>query len=121
MTRRWPSWCAFCFSEINAGIERQIRQLGGRAVGPHLGSLQLLFGEKLLLPGPDGQPIDLGRVGKVTQVDVDLIARFLRGRRRPGDSVAWRIDDGGQLAERQRRHRRRRRRRPDCRPKSWCC
>jgi len=62
--------------EINVGIERQIRELGGRAVGPHLGSLQYLQGEKLLLPGTDGQPVDLGRVGKVTQVDVDLIRDF---------------------------------------------
>lgn len=62
--------------EINAGIERQIRALGGRAVGPHLGSLQYLCGEKLLLPGTDGQPIDLGRVGRVTRVDADLIRDF---------------------------------------------
>ena len=62
--------------EINVGIERQIRQLGGRAVGPHLGSLQYLMGEKLLLPGHDGEPIDLGSVGKVTKVDVDLIRDF---------------------------------------------
>src|SRR5579871_6450373 len=48
--------------EINADLEKQVRQLGGRAVGPHLGSLQLLFGEKLTLPGADGAPIDLGRV-----------------------------------------------------------
>jgi acetylglutamate kinase len=62
--------------EINTGIEQQIRALGGRAVGPHLGSLQYLHGEKLLLPGPEGEPIDLGRVGKVTRVDVDLIRDF---------------------------------------------
>jgi acetylglutamate kinase len=61
--------------EINVGIERQIRLLGGRAVGPHLGSLHYLTGEKLLLPGDNG-PIDLGRVGKVTHVDVDLIRDF---------------------------------------------
>src|SRR6185295_3303755 len=35
--------------EINVGIERQIRQLGGRAVGPHMGSLHYLMGEKLML------------------------------------------------------------------------
>jgi acetylglutamate kinase len=61
--------------EINADIEKQIRQLGGRAVGPHLGSLHYLFGEKMLLPGKDG-PIDLGRVGQVNRVDVDLIHDF---------------------------------------------
>src|SRR5438477_7979060 len=58
--------------EINAGIEQQIRQLGGRAVGPHLGSFQYLFGEKLFLTGNEGEPIDLGRVGRVTRVDTDL-------------------------------------------------
>ena len=59
--------------EINADLEKHVRQLGGRAIGPHLGSLQFLFGEKLTLPGPDGMPIDLGRVGTVTRIDADLL------------------------------------------------
>src|SRR2546422_8944711 len=29
--------------EINRDIERQVRQFGGRAVGPHLGAVQYLF------------------------------------------------------------------------------
>jgi acetylglutamate kinase len=62
--------------EINADLEKQVRQLGGRAIGPHLGSLQFLFGEKLSLPGPDGQAIDLGRVGTVTRIDADLLRDF---------------------------------------------
>jgi len=62
--------------EISADIEKQIRQLGGRAVGPHLGSFQYLFGEKLLLAGPGDEMIDLGRVGKVTRIDADLIRDF---------------------------------------------
>jgi acetylglutamate kinase len=62
--------------DINADIERQIRALGGRAVGPHLGSLQFLFGERLTLPGAGGEPIDLGRVGRVSRVDVDLLRDF---------------------------------------------
>lgn len=62
--------------EINADLEKQIRNLGGRAIGPHLGSLQFLFGEKLMLSGPDGQPIDLGRVGSVKGVDADLLRDF---------------------------------------------
>jgi acetylglutamate kinase len=61
--------------EINADLEKQVRSLGGRAIGPHLGSLTFLFGEKLALPGPDG-PIDLGRVGQVTRVDADLLFDF---------------------------------------------
>src|SRR5436309_8822257 len=59
--------------EINADIEQHVRRLGGRAVGPHGGAVQYLRGEKMLLNGPGGTPIDLGRVGRVTQVDIDLI------------------------------------------------
>jgi acetylglutamate kinase len=65
--------------EINAGIVRQIRELGGRAVGLYSGAMQSLFGEKLLLETSDGQSIDLGRVGKVTQVDRGLIDDFCSG------------------------------------------
>ena len=62
--------------EINLDVERQIRSLGGRAVGPHLGSIQYLFGEKMTLPDAEGRPVDLGRVGRVTRVDGDLIRDF---------------------------------------------
>jgi acetylglutamate kinase len=62
--------------EINAGIVSQIRALGGRAVGLHSGTLQCLFGDKLLLPDTDGRPLDLGRVGKVARVDGALIRDF---------------------------------------------
>lgn len=61
--------------DINADIEAQIRQLGGRAVGQHLGSFQYLRGEKLFLRNND-QAIDLGRVGHVTRVDTALIQDF---------------------------------------------
>jgi acetylglutamate kinase len=63
-------------NDINAGIEAQIRQIGGRAIGAHRGGLTYLHGEKLLLPGADGVPIDLGRVGTVTRVDTDLLRDF---------------------------------------------
>ena len=65
--------------EINDDIVRRIRRLGGRAVGLHSGSLQCLFGERLQLPGADGKPIDLGFVGRVTQVDSSLIESFCAG------------------------------------------
>jgi acetylglutamate kinase len=67
-------------NQINAGIVAQIHRLGGRAVGLHSGSLQSLFGERLLLPGKDGQPIDLGLVGRVTRVEGPLIEDFCAGR-----------------------------------------
>src|SRR5229473_2408258 len=59
--------------EINAAIVAEIRQLGGRAVGLHGGSLQCLFGEQQFLDGPRGDRIDLGRVGQVTRVDQNLL------------------------------------------------
>lgn len=59
--------------EINGDLEQQIRQLGGRAVAVHSGSLQALFGERLVLRDGDGQPVDLGKVGCVTRVETALI------------------------------------------------
>ena len=63
-------------NEINAGIVRQMRELGGRAVGLHTGTLQAMYGERLRLPNPGGEPVDLGRVGHVTRIDRGLIADF---------------------------------------------
>src|SRR3954447_1638286 len=59
--------------EINADIERHINKYGGRASGLHHKTHQCLFGRRLALPGADGQPVDLGRVGEVTEVDVTPI------------------------------------------------
>jgi acetylglutamate kinase len=62
---------------LSADIEAQVRRLGGRAVSLHSGSLQCLFGERLLLPSPEGgPPIDLGRVGQATRVERDLLGDF---------------------------------------------
>jgi acetylglutamate kinase len=60
--------------EINTTVVRQIRALGGRAVGLHDGSLQCLFGERQFLQGPGGDSVDLGRVGRVTRLDRDLLS-----------------------------------------------
>jgi acetylglutamate kinase len=65
--------------EINAAVVAQIRQLGGRAVGLHGDSLQCLYGERQLLEVPAGERIDLGRVGKVTRVDTDLLTDLCAG------------------------------------------
>src|SRR5439155_23088142 len=83
--------------EINADIETQIRQLGGRAVGSHLGSFQYLHGERLLLSNPEGPPIDLGRVGQVTRVDSGLIRDFCAAGIVPVIPSLARDADGGWL------------------------
>jgi acetylglutamate kinase len=59
--------------EINEDIVRHIKKFGGRASGLHHKTHQCLTGQKLTLPGANGEPIDLGRVGEVTQVDTEPI------------------------------------------------
>lgn len=55
--------------ETNERIFRHIEELGGRAAPLNFRTTNVLFGEKILLDGDNGQPIDLGHVGKVTRVD----------------------------------------------------
>ena len=56
--------------EINADIVRHINKFGGRASGlHHKTTLQCLYGRKLALPEANGNPIDLGLVGQVTEVE----------------------------------------------------
>jgi acetylglutamate kinase len=65
---------------ICADVVAEVRRLGGRAVAMCSGSLQCLFGERLLLPQEGGPPLDLGRVGRVTRVDRDLLADLCAAR-----------------------------------------
>ena len=97
-------------TQESEGLVEQIRQLGGQALPLFDRSLQCLFGERLTLPGADGRPIDLGRVGQVTRVDGALLESLGQGGVVPViPSLAH--DERRRLAQRQRRHRRRRRRR----------
>jgi acetylglutamate kinase len=82
--------------EINAGIVRQIRQLGGRAVGMHTDSLQCLFGRRLLLPSDEG-PIDLGLVGEVTRADTALLKDLCSAGVVPVIPCLARDEEGGWL------------------------
>jgi acetylglutamate kinase len=56
-------------TQVNHEIVAKIEEFGGRAMSLNFLSTNVLFGEKLTLPGPDGEPIDLGNVGEVTRVD----------------------------------------------------
>lgn len=62
--------------EINESIAQRIEDYGGRAmplnfVGPT--DNNVLFGERLTLPGENGEPIDLGAVGHVTRVNREVL------------------------------------------------
>ncbi|NCA11225.1 acetylglutamate kinase, partial [bacterium] len=56
-------------TEVNHDLVARIEEYGGRAMSLNFLSTNVLFGEKLALEGPGGEPIDLGFVGEVTRVD----------------------------------------------------
>ena len=68
--------------EINAELVAKLRVLGVDAFGAGKlpSGIHFLMGERLTLSGPDGQPIDLGRVGTVRFVD-DEVLRAAFGKR----------------------------------------
>lgn len=66
-------------SEICESLVDQIKTLGGRAVGLHLNTENVLIGERLQLAGESGEPVDLGRVGYVTQINSELLHATCRG------------------------------------------
>ena len=55
--------------EINEELARRINELGGRAQALNFKTTNVLRGERIELPGENGNPIDLGYVGTVTKVD----------------------------------------------------
>ena len=84
--------------EVNTDIVRHIGKYGGRATGLHHKSTQCLFGTRLSLPGADGEPpIDLGRVGEVTEVDATQIENFCLAGVVPVIPSLAEDDDGGLL------------------------
>jgi acetylglutamate kinase len=56
-------------TELNHELVNRLEEFGGRAMSLNFLSTNVLFGERLTLEGPDGEPLDLGHVGEVTHVD----------------------------------------------------
>ena len=56
-------------TELNHKLVANIEEFGGRAMSLNFLSTNVLFGEPLTLLDDKGAPIDLGRVGEVTEVD----------------------------------------------------
>ena len=61
--------------DTNRFICERISYLGGVAQPFNYTTTNVLFGERISLPGANGASIDLGHVGRVTRVDVDSICR----------------------------------------------
>jgi acetylglutamate kinase len=84
--------------EINVDIVRHINKFGGRASGLHHKSVaQCLFGHRIRLTGPEGESIDLGRVGEVDEVDVPPIDSMCLGGVVPVLPSLAEDEDGGLL------------------------
>lgn len=64
--------------EISADLVNQINALGGQAVGFSYLTRNCLFGERLTLPDERGQPLDLGFVGHVVDIDRQLLEETCR-------------------------------------------
>jgi acetylglutamate kinase len=80
-------------NEISSSLVEEIERQGGHAKALHFGSDNCLHGERLTLTGRTGEPVDLGRVGKVTSVDTELLAKTLSDGRIPViPSVAIDVD-----------------------------
>lgn len=64
--------------EICEDLVHRIQAQGGLATGLSYLTQNCLIGEKLLLPGDQGEPLDLGRVGHVIGIDRPLIEETCR-------------------------------------------
>lgn len=64
--------------EICEGLVDEVRALGGRAVPLNFRTQNVLIGERLTMKGGNGEEIDLGRVGHVTNINRELLAATCR-------------------------------------------
>ncbi len=62
--------------EVNEEIASKLEGVGGRAMTLNFRSTNVLFGEPLSLIDGDGNPVDLGHVGRVTSVDRGVIEKL---------------------------------------------
>ena len=69
--------------DTNNQIADNIEEFGGRAAPLNFHTANVLFGEKIQLPGADGEQIDLGHVGRVTRVDRATIENLMYAKRVP--------------------------------------
>ncbi len=83
--------------EVNEMIAARIEEFGGRAMPLNpTGETDnnVLFGERMTLPGEAGEPIDLGFVGQVTRVDRDTLDNLCYAGQVPVIPSVCRSDDG---------------------------
>lgn len=82
--------------QINADLVRRLEALDGWAMGLHFATTNVLFGERLTTDD-DGQPLDLGRVGRVTGLADDRLHKLCHAGIIPVLPSIARDADGGLL------------------------
>lgn len=66
--------------EVCESVVDDIRTQGGHAIGLSYLTQNVLVGERLTLPGENGEPLDLGRVGFVSDINRDVLLSVCRAR-----------------------------------------
>ena len=89
--------------EINEQLARPHRRIGRPGRPLNFRTTNVLFGERIELDGRDGEPLDLGHVGKVTGVDRATIENLCYAGHRAGHPLDVH-HQGRPEAQRQRRH-----------------
>jgi acetylglutamate kinase len=82
---------------VNQPVCEILRQLGMKAMGLHSLSSCVILAEPLRLEGPDGRKIDLGLVGKVTEVNAELLTTLCASGVIPVIAPVARAKTGGKL------------------------
>lgn len=83
--------------EICQDLVDEILNQGGDACGLSYKTMNCLIGRRLTLPGENGEPIDLGRVGEVTDIDRDLLLMTCRAEKIPVLPSVALDEQGGKL------------------------
>ncbi len=83
--------------EICQSLVDEIIRQGGDARGLSYQTVNCLIGKRLMLPNDQGEPIDLGRVGEVVDIDRDLLLMTCREEQIPVLPSVALDEQGGKL------------------------
>jgi acetylglutamate kinase len=84
-------------NQINRGIVELVQQFGSSGMGLHSLASCVVFGKRLRLDGEGGRKIDIGQVGEVDWVNVELLRAVLAGGTIPIIAPIARDAAGGKL------------------------
>ena len=84
-------------NKLNKPICQTLNELGCRAMGLHSLSSCVVFAEPMRLQGEDGRKLDLGLVGKVTEINGELLTTLCQSGVIPVIAPVARAKTGGKL------------------------